>query len=86
VTALPPGVEDEELEQLLVESNASVECTRSLLTALITGEVLLPEVTEFALDERVPIESPEVDEDMERLRLRLGRAGKILQQKRARQH
>lgn len=86
VTALPPGVEDEELEQLLVESNASVECTRSLLSALITGEIVLPEVTEFTLEERVSIEPPEVDEEQERLKSRLGKASRILQQKRARQH
>lgn len=86
VTSLPPGVEDEELEQLLVESNASVVCTRSLITALLTGVVVLPEVIEFAIDEKIAVIPPEPDEDLEKLRHRLGKAGKILQQKRARLH
>ena len=52
VTALPPGVADEELERLLVESNAAVACTRSLLTALLTGEVVPPDVTFHAIAAR----------------------------------
>lgn len=86
VTSLPPGVEDEELEQLLTESNASVVCTDSLITALLTGQVVLPNVTEFEIDQPVKIDPPEVDQDYERLKHRLGRAGRILQDKRARQH
>ena len=86
VTSLPPGVEDEELEQLLVESNASVACTQSLITALLTGEIVLPEITEFALEEKDSIIPPEPDEEFEKLKKRLGKAGKILQQKRARLH
>lgn len=86
VTSLPPGVEDEELEQLLVESNASVACTRSLITALLTGQVLLPEITEFAIDEKVAIIPPDVDEEFEKMVDRLGKASKILQKKRERIH
>ena len=86
VTALPPGVTDEELEQLLVESNASVVCTQSLITALLTGEIIVPDVTEFAIDEKITIIPPEPDEEFEKLKDRLGKAGKILQQKRARIH
>lgn len=86
VTSLPPGIEDEELEQLLVESNASVVCTRSLITALLTGEVIIPEITEFALGEKAVVVPPEVDEQFEKLKNRLGKASKILQQKRARTH
>lgn len=86
VTSLPPGVEDEELEQLLVESNASVACTKSLIAALLTGEVVIPEITEFALEERSAVIPPDVDEEFEKLKDRLGKAGKILKQKRARIH
>lgn len=86
VTALPPGVEDTELEQLLVESNASVVCTCSLLTALLTGEVEVPEVTFHELPTMSGVTAPEPDADLERLKQRLGKAGEILKQKRARVH
>ena len=86
VTSLPPGVEDEELEQLLVESNASVACTQSLIKSLLTGEVHLPEVTEFAIAEKVAVIPPDVDEEYEKMVDRLGKASKILQSKRQRIH
>ena len=86
VTSLPPGVDDEELEQLLVESNASVECTKSLITALLTGETVLPSVTEFEIDQRVEVVPPEPDEEMEKLKARLGKASGILKKKRERIH
>ena len=86
VTSLPPGIEDEDLEQLLVESNASVACTQSLITALLTGEVVVPEVTSFAIEEKIAVIPPEPDEELEKLKSRLGKASKILQQKRSRIH
>ena len=86
VTSLPPGVEDEELEQLLVESNAAVVCTRSLITALLTGELIVPDVTECVIEAKIAVIPPEPDEEFEKLRERLGKAGRILQQKRARIH
>jgi DEAD/DEAH box helicase domain-containing protein len=86
VTSLPPGVEDEELEQLLVESNASVVCTHSLITALLTGELVVPDVIECAIDAKIAVILPEPDEELEKLRERLGKAGRILQQKRERIH
>lgn len=86
VTCLPPGVEDEELEQLLVETNAAVACTISLITTLLTGEVVLPEVLRFEVAARETVTPPEPDVEYERLKSRLGKAGKILQRKRARTH
>ncbi|MEZ6125952.1 MAG: Zn-binding domain-containing protein [Planctomycetaceae bacterium] len=86
IPALPPGVGDEELEQLLTESNAATECTRSLLTALLTGEIRLPQITEFALEGQPAIEAPEPDLEQQRLEDRLAKAGRILQQKRLRKH
>ena len=86
VTSLPPGVEDEELEQLLVESNASVACTISLIRSLLTGEIHLPEVTEFAIADKVAVIPPDVDEEFEKLVDRLGKASKILKSKRERIH
>jgi DEAD/DEAH box helicase domain-containing protein len=86
VTSLPPGVEDEELEQLLVESNASVVCTHSLITALLTGETVIPDVVECAIDTKIAVIPPDTDEEFEKLRERLGKASRILQQKRERIH
>jgi hypothetical protein len=86
VTSLPPGVADEELEQLLVESNASVACTSSLLTALLTGDIVLPEVAYHEVAASAPVTPPELDPELERLKQRLGKASKLLQDKRARIH
>ena len=79
-------MEDEDLEQLLVESNASVACTRSLITALLTGRVELPDITEFAIAEGASIEPPEVDHEHEKLVQRLGKASQLLRKKRERLH
>lgn len=86
VTSLPPGVQDADLETLLVESNASVACTRSLIEVLLTGDVNIPEVTQFELSARQIVEPPKPDVDQERLEQRLSAAARILQQKRARTH
>jgi DEAD/DEAH box helicase domain-containing protein len=86
VTALPPGVADEDLEQLLVESNAAVACTRSLIVALLTGEVIAPKIQCHEIARPMEVTPPEPDVEMERLKQRLGKASKILQNKRARIH
>ena len=86
VTALPPGVEDEDLEQLLLESNAAVACTRSLLTALLTGEVVPPEIEYHSLSPVSAVAAPPEDLDAKRMKERLGKASQILKQKRARLH
>lgn len=86
ITPLPPGVSDEELEQLLVETNAALACTNSLLTALLTGEVDLPQVLRHELP-RAPRQEPsEPDHEMLRLKARLGKASQILAKKRTRVH
>lgn len=86
VTAVPPGVDDEALESLLVESNAAVACTHSLLTALLTGEVVDPEISFHELVPGLPIEPAEPDEAMLRMKQRMSQASKILKDKRARVH
>ncbi|MGE3777195.1 MAG: Zn-binding domain-containing protein, partial [Pirellulaceae bacterium] len=86
VTALPPGVADEPLEKLLVESDAALACTRSLLRALLTGEIVSPDITYHELARPPAIQPPEPDHEYQRLVLRLGKASQILQHKRARTH
>lgn len=86
VTALPPGVAEEQLEQLLVESNASLACTQSLLRSLLTGEIIDPKIIFHELTPEEPVDPPPVDEDLERLKNRLGKASRLLKDKRARTH
>jgi DEAD/DEAH box helicase domain-containing protein len=86
VPAVPPGVDDIELEQLLVESNASVACTTSLLETLLRGAVVMPRVTNHELPPRLHIDAPPPDAELERLKHRLGKAGEVLRAKRARIH
>lgn len=86
VTARPPGVSDTDLDELLAESNASVACTASLITALLTGETVLPEVIQVGIEQRPGVVPPEPDEEHERLMSRLGNASRILKAKRERIH
>ena len=86
VTSLPPGIEETQLEQLLIESNASVACTRSLLTAVLTGEIVPPAIKYHEVPVLSSVVAEEPDADMKRLRLRLGQANDILKKKRSRIH
>ncbi|MDD5707860.1 MAG: DEAD/DEAH box helicase [Kiritimatiellae bacterium] len=86
VPPLPPGVEDAELEQFLVESDAARVCTLSLLGALLSGEVTLPEVHTVKRDWKPPVASPPPDTEGERLQARLDRAARTLRENRKREH
>ena len=86
VPPLPPGVDTVELIELLVESDASVACTRSLLDALLEGVVGLPQVTVVRRPREAAVEAPGEDADLVKLSQRLGRAADILRQKRERLH
>ncbi|MCP4135124.1 MAG: DUF1998 domain-containing protein, partial [bacterium] len=86
VTSLPPGVNNEELERLFIESNASIACTKSLLTCLTTGEIEIPEVTIREIPIEPVVEPPEEDLEHQRMVLQLNRASHILQKKRERLH
>lgn len=86
VPSLPPGVSNEELENFLIESNASLECAKSLLVYLLEGRIILPEV-EVSRERLSPAVSA-VNEDAVRVdaRRKLSRASGILRQKRKREH
>ena len=86
VPTMPPGVDDADLADLLVESNASVECTKSLLTHLLHGQILLPEIKSFEL--RLPKAVAPEPQDPERIktRTRLERANRMLKKNREREH
>lgn len=85
VPPLPPGVDSKDLEEFLVESNAAVECTGSLLISLLEKAIHVPEIT----IERSPLaigDSPPVDTEKLRVTRKLDRAAKILREKRERLH
>ena len=86
VPPLPPGVNNAELEELLVESNAALACTRSLLAALLDGLVQLPDIQIYQRKLAKAVTSSAPDPEIERLTQRLGKAAQHLQQKRERQH
>jgi len=86
VPPLPPGVANEELEALLVESNAASVCTHSLLMALLQGEFEIPEVQMLTIPELPPIQAAPEDLERKKVQRKLGRAAKILKKKRERLH
>ena len=86
VPPLPPGVNNEELEQFLIESDAALACTRSLLASLLDGEVIVPDVTIIRRALAPPGEPPPEDEEAKKLETRLTKASKILKAKRERLH
>ena len=86
VPPLPPGITNEELERLLIESNAAQACTRSLLHVLIDGTIAVPEIRTIERDRGPEHEPPPPDEETIKLTNRLQKAAEILKQKRDRKH
>ncbi|MCB1069364.1 MAG: DEAD/DEAH box helicase [Kiritimatiellae bacterium] len=86
VPPLPPGVEDEQMEQWLIESDAALACTRSLLDALIDGTIRVPTVTLQRHPMGPMIEPPPEDEEAKKLQARLERSADILRRKREKLH
>jgi ATP-dependent helicase YprA (DUF1998 family) len=86
VPPLPPGIADEELEQLLIESDAARACTASLLDALLDGAVRVPEVRLIERPRGPAHPPPEQDEAALKLGHRLQKAADILRRKRTREH
>jgi hypothetical protein len=74
------------LERLLVETNAAVACTSSLLTSLLAGRIERPNITSQELAGGPSITPAEADIEQQRLTYRLSKAAQILQKKRTRTH
>jgi len=83
---LPPGVNDEDLELFLVESNAVRVCTLSLLDALLDGMVSVPEIKTVTRDWEQPVAAPAPDSAALLLRGKLNRAADALREKRKRNY
>ena len=86
VPPLPPGVKSEELERLLVESNAARACTGSLLDVLIDGVIRVPEVRTIERPHGPELVPPPEDEETIKLTGRLHKANTILKRKREKEH
>lgn len=86
VPPLPPGVTNEELENLLIESNAAVACTESLLKALLKGDLIVPEVKTIKMAILDNIHLSQEESERMVVKQKLGRAAKLLQKKRERIH
>lgn len=86
VPPLPPGVKSEELEKLLVESDAARACSLSLLDVLIDGTVAVPAVKIIERPRGPEVQPPPVDEEAIKLNQRLHKAADILKRKREREH
>ncbi len=86
VPPLPPGVNSEELEDLLIESNAAVACTTSLIDVLLDGRIVVPDIRVLKTARSPAVEAPAPDEERIKLEKRLDRAARILQEKRKRTH
>jgi len=86
IPPLPPGVNVAEIEQFLVESDAAVACTRSLLRAMLDGTVEVPEVHVQRKAIAPAVTPPPEDEETIKLKRRLARAAAILEARREREH
>ena len=86
VPPLPPGIDNAELEDLLIESNAAMACTDSLVEMLLEGVIRTPDVQVQRRPVAPAVAAPEEDVEMRKLNTRLSKAARILQKKRERQH
>jgi signal recognition particle GTPase len=83
---LPPGVTNQDLENLLVESNAAVACTESLLKALLSGTLEIPDVKTVQSELKKSINLTLEESKRIEIKQKLGRAAKLLLKKRERIH
>ncbi len=86
VPPLPPGIESEDLEELLVLTDAAVKTTLSLLKALVRGRVELPRIKTLKVPLVKKIAAPPEDEERKKMGIKMDRASKILRKKRERLH
>ena len=86
VPPLPAGVDDEELANFMIESNGAVVCTTALISHLISGELIIPDVTIEKQAFQTEIAPQPEDLEAKRTKERLMKAARILKKKRGRQH
>ena len=70
----------------MIESNAAVACTSSLLVMLIDGRIALPEVEIHKESWQQPVQEPEPDHEAIQMQAKLSRASRMLKKRREREH
>jgi DEAD/DEAH box helicase domain-containing protein len=86
IPSLPPGVSNEELEDLFIESNASIECTKSLLEYLLSGKIIIPDIKIRNIPLVDMTQVIDNEKEVVELRNKLSKAAGILKRKRERLH
>ena len=86
VPPLPPGVQDEDLEKWLVETNTSHASTKSLLMNLREGKIIVPEIETARTKQEDLLTPPPPDFDLQKMKRRLGKAADMLEKKRGREY
>ncbi|MDC0255359.1 DEAD/DEAH box helicase [Bacteriovoracales bacterium] len=86
VPPLPPGVQDEDLEQWLIETNTSLASTKSLLTNIKKGKIVIPKIETSKRKNEISLTPPPEAKELIKLQHRLGKAAKSLNKKREREH
>ena len=85
VPPIPEGINNEEVETLCIDTNASTECTKSLITALLENKIVDPDIKRFTKKIEVKTEY-QPDKEKEKLIEKLKRASTNLSKKREKLH
>ncbi len=86
VPPLPPGIDDQELAEFLVVSDAALQCSLSLIHALLYREIRIPQITYVEIESRPAMPEPEIDLEKQKLDRKLNRAARVLDKKREREY
>lgn len=86
IPPIPPGINNEDLVDYMIESNASVACANSLITALIDNKIEIPEIKRIKLDISNPVTQPPPNLEKINMQKKLGKAAGMLTKKRERTH
>ena len=84
-STMPPGVEDEALSSLMVESNAAVACTKKFIKTWVKGEIILPNVEEVKT-QLVQEVDPEPEDEVRKNKASLGKSSSDFKEAREREH
>lgn len=87
VPPLPPGIADKETEEFLIETNAAVECTKSIILSILKNKIRIPKVEKkvYSLSHNYG-QYDESLEERKKSESRLERAANSLIRKRAKIH
>lgn len=85
VPSLPPGVDPEDMSDILIESNCTVECTKSLITHFLDNKWVEPNIAYFKTKVE-EVEQTQESPELIKLKRRLNKAADILREKKKKLH